>query len=196
MRLNNALLTGLTALAAQAEPPPSNLAERQANTITVTPATTYQTISGFGFSIAFQRANLITNMKDAAVQRKLLDLLLNTATGAGFSIISLGIGSSPDSSSDHMNSFAPKNPGGPNAAPQYQFDGKDSGQLFVAQEAVKYGVGTFYADAWSAPGYMKTNGKWYYLRHCAGAWSGHLCDPTRSCCTRGLSSIEEDIEEG
>ncbi|RWA09338.1 hypothetical protein EKO27_g5755 [Xylaria grammica] len=34
-----------------------------------------------------------------------------------------------------MNTFAPKNPGGPKATPQYQWDGKDSGQLFVSQEA-------------------------------------------------------------
>ncbi|KAK3944720.1 glycoside hydrolase superfamily [Diplogelasinospora grovesii] len=120
---------------------------------------TYQTMDGFGFSTAFQRANLITDMSDKSKQRALLDLLFNTTTGAGFSIIRTGIGSSPDSSSDHMNTFAPKNPGGPKATPQYQWDGKDSGQLFVAQEAVKYGVRTFYADAWSAPGYMKTNGQ-------------------------------------
>ncbi|OAA57846.1 glycoside hydrolase family 30 protein [Niveomyces insectorum RCEF 264] len=130
-----------------------------AATITVTPATTYQKMDGFGFSLAFQRANLITNMKDAVKQRELLDLLFNTTTGAGFSIIRNGIGSSPDSSADHMNTFAPKNPGGPTATPQYQFDGKDSGQLFVSQEAYKtYGVRGIYADAWSAPGYMKTNG--------------------------------------
>ncbi|GAW22299.1 hypothetical protein ANO14919_118350 [Xylariales sp. No.14919] len=61
-------------------------------------------------------------------------------------------------SSDHMNTFAPKNPGGPKATPQYQWDGKDSGQLFVSQEAYNtYGVRQIYGDAWSAPGYMKTN---------------------------------------
>ena len=113
---------------------------------------TYQTIDGFGFSTAFQRANLITNMKDTVKQRQLLDLLFNTTTGAGFSIVRTGIGSSPDSSSDHMNSFAPKNPGGPKATPAYVWDGKDSGQLFVCQEAVKYGVKAFYGNAWSAPG--------------------------------------------
>ncbi len=130
-----------------------------ATTLTVSPDTTYQKMDGFGCSLAFQRANLITNMKDAAKQRQLLDLLFNTTSGAGLSILRNGIGSSPDSSSDHMNTFAPKNPGGPKATPQYQFDGKDSGQLFVSQEAYKtYGVRNIYADAWSAPGYMKTNG--------------------------------------
>ncbi|RKU42241.1 hypothetical protein DL546_002727 [Coniochaeta pulveracea] len=160
MRLTNTLLGA--ALAHNTWASPSNpdvlLSRQSSSTITVDPSKTYQTIDGFGFSTAFQRANLITNMKDPAKQRQLLDLLFNTTTGAGFSIIRTGIGSSPDSSSDHMNTFAPKNPGGPNATPQYVWDGKDSGQLFVAQEAARaYGVTTFYADAWSAPGYMKTN---------------------------------------
>jgi O-glycosyl hydrolase len=128
-----------------------------AGDVTINLGQTYQTMDGFGFSLAFQRANLITNMADKTKQRQLLDLLFNTTTGAGFSIIRNGIGSSPDSSSDHMNTFAPKNPGGPKAATQYQWDGKDSGQLFVSQEAVKYGVKTFYGNAWSPPGYMKTN---------------------------------------
>jgi O-glycosyl hydrolase len=130
-----------------------------AGDITVDLSKTYQTIDGFGCSFAFQRANLITNMSDKTKQRALLDLLFNRTSGAGLTIIRNGIGSSPDSSSDHMNSFAPKNPGGPSAAPQDVWDGKDSGQLFVSQEAVKtYGVPYVYGDAWSAPGYMKTNG--------------------------------------
>lgn len=134
------------------------LAPRQASTITVDLTKTYQTMDGFGCSFAFQRANLITNMSDKTKQRYLLDLLFNTTSGAGLSIIRNGIGSSPDSSSDHMNTFAPKNPGGPKATPQYSWDGKDSGQLFVTQEAYNtYGVRQIYGDAWSAPGYMKTN---------------------------------------
>ncbi|KAI0199607.1 glycoside hydrolase family 30 protein [Astrocystis sublimbata] len=135
-----------------------DLAPRQASTITVDLTKTYQTMDGFGCSFAFQRANLITNMSDKTKQRYLLDLLFNTTSGAGLSIVRNGIGSSPDSSSDHMNTFAPKNPGGPKAAPQYNWDGKDSGQLFVSQEAYNtYGVRMIYGDAWSAPGYMKTN---------------------------------------
>ncbi|KAI1197361.1 glycoside hydrolase family 30 protein [Nemania serpens] len=134
------------------------LAPRQASTITVDLTKTYQTMDGFGCSFAFQRANLITNMSDKTKQRYLLDLLFNTTSGAGLSIIRNGIGSSPDSSSDHMNTFAPKNPGGPKAMPQYSWDGKDSGQLFVTKEAYDtYGVRQIYGDAWSAPGYMKTN---------------------------------------
>lgn len=79
------------------------IGRRQAgSTITVDLTKTYQTIDGFGCSFAFQRANLITNMADKTKQRQLLDLLFNTTSGAGLSIIRNGIGSSPDSSSDHM----------------------------------------------------------------------------------------------
>lgn len=139
--------------------PPWRRLTRAAGDVTVDLGKTYQTIDGFGCSFAFQRANLIANMSDKTKQRALLDLLFNRTTGAGLSIVRNGIGSSPDSSSDHMNSFAPKNPGGPTAAPQDAWDGKDSGQLFVSQEAVRtYGVPYIYGDAWSAPGYMKTNG--------------------------------------
>lgn len=165
MRLTPTILAGMLAHGTTAVPGPNPdntpLTPRQSpGTIAVDLAKTFQTISGFGFSTAFQRANLITNMRDPAKQRQLLDLLFNTTTGAGFSIIRTGIGSSPDSQGDHMNTFAPTNPGGPKAPPKYVWDGKDSGQLFVAKEAAeRYGVDTFYADAWSAPGYMKTNGK-------------------------------------
>ncbi|KAI2630688.1 glycoside hydrolase family 30 protein [Hypoxylon sp. NC1633] len=151
---------------------------RQASAITVDLTKTYQTIDGFGCSFAFQRANLITNMSDKTKQRELLDLLFNRTSGAGLSIIRNGIGSSPDSSSDHMNTFAPKDPGGPAAAPQYAWDGKDSGQLFVTQEAYNtYGVRQIYGDAWSAPGYMKTNGNENN--------GGTLCGVTGTSCRTG-----------
>lgn len=127
--------------------PEGLLAARQGNTITVDLSRTFQKMDGFGFSLAFQRANLITNMSDKTKQRELLDLLFNRTTGAGFSILRNGIGSTPNSNSDFMNTIAPNNPGGPRATPQYVWDGKDSGQLFVSQEAVKnYGVKTIYAS--------------------------------------------------
>ncbi|KAI1268461.1 glycoside hydrolase family 30 protein [Xylariaceae sp. FL1019] len=149
-----------------------------ASTITVDLTKTYQTMDGFGCSFAFQRANLITNMSDKTKQRYLLDLLFNTTSGAGLSIVRNGIGSSPDSSSDHMNTFAPKNPGGPSATPQYSWDGKDSGQVFVSQEAYNtYGVRQIYGDAWSAPGYMKTNNNENN--------GGTLCGVTGASCSSG-----------
>lgn len=154
-----------------------NLATRQSATaITINISKKYQTMDGFGFSEAFQRANVIVNLP-AKQQREALDLLFNTTSGAGMTILRNGIGSSPDSSSDHMNSIQPKNPGGPTATPNYVWDGKDSGQLFVSKEAWKYGVRTFYANAWSAPGYMKTNGNENN--------GGYLCGVSGQKCNSG-----------
>src|SRR5205823_6915954 len=55
-------------------------------------------------------------------------------------------------------SIEPNDPGGPDAAPRYIWDGDDNGQVWAAKIAQSYGVRRFYADAWSAPSYMKTNG--------------------------------------
>ncbi|KAF1836901.1 glycoside hydrolase [Decorospora gaudefroyi] len=122
----------------------------------------YQTMDGFGFSAAFQRANLIVNLQPAK-QREVLDLLFNTTTGAGFSILRNGIGSTPNSNRDYMNTILPRCPNSPAEVTidyeGYVWDGKDSGQLFLSQKAQEYGVETFYANAWSAPGCMKTNGR-------------------------------------
>lgn len=128
--------------------------------ISINLAETHQTIDGFGFSAAFQRANLIVNLQEPK-QREVLDLLFNTTTGAGFSIVRNGIGSTPNSNNDYMNTILPNCPATPYELTSnysgYVWDRKDSGQLFLSQKAVEYGVSTFYANAWSAPGCMKTN---------------------------------------
>ncbi|KAL2020256.1 hypothetical protein VTK56DRAFT_8580 [Thermocarpiscus australiensis] len=76
---------------------------RESSTITVDLSRTFQRMDGFGFSLAFQRANLITNMSDKVKQRELLDLLFNRTTGAGVTILRNGIGPSLNSDSDFMN---------------------------------------------------------------------------------------------
>ncbi|KAK3688277.1 glycoside hydrolase family 30 protein [Podospora appendiculata] len=154
------------------------LQHRQSGTtITVDLSKTYQTIDGFGTSQAFQRAVQMSKLPEAE-QRHALDLLFSTTNGAGLTILRNGIGSSPDMSSDHMVSIAPKNPGGPTKDPIYAWDGSDNKQLWVSQEAVNtYGVKTIYADAWSAPGYMKTNGN--------DANGGSLCGVTGAKCSSG-----------
>jgi len=135
-----------------------NLGARQATQkITVDLSKKYQSIDGFGISAAFQRANLVVNLQEPK-QSEVLNLLFNTTAGAGFSILRNGIGSSKDSSNDYMNTILPNCPSSPSGTPDYKWDGKDSGQLWLSQKAVQYGVSTFYADAWSAPGCMKTNG--------------------------------------
>ncbi|MFI6511906.1 glycoside hydrolase [Streptosporangium sp. NPDC050855] len=119
---------------------------------------TLQRIDGFGFSQAFRRNELVRALP-ASSQREILDLWLSPTKGAGLSILRLGIGSSPTGSPyDLMSSIQPVDPGGPDAPPKYVWDGDDGGQVWLAKEARRYGVKRFYADAWSAPGYMKDNG--------------------------------------
>lgn len=158
--------------------PDSSLVSRQSGTtVTVDLSKTYQTIDGFGTSEAFQRAVQMSKLPESE-QRKALDLLFSTTKGAGLSILRNGIGSSPDMSSDHMVSIAPKNPGGPTKPLVYTWDGSDNKQLWVAQEAQHtYGLKTLYADAWSAPGYMKTNGN--------DANGGSLCGVSGASCSSG-----------
>ncbi|WP_416348912.1 glycoside hydrolase family 30 protein [Microbispora triticiradicis] len=119
--------------------------------------TKHQEIHGFGFCQAFQRAAVIRDLP-ASSRQEVLDLLLSPATGAGLSILRLGIGSSADGVYPNHRSIQPADPGGPAAPPRYVWDGDDSGQVWLAKQAQAYGVSRFYASAWSAPGYMKDNG--------------------------------------
>ncbi|MFF7565312.1 glycoside hydrolase family 30 beta sandwich domain-containing protein [Streptomyces pseudovenezuelae] len=140
-----------------------------ATTATVNGSTTYQPIDGFGFSEHFGRAAVMNGSEglSAQHQRELLDLLLSRTTGAGLSILRLGIDSG----------IQPADPGGPNATPKYTWDGYDKGQVWLAKEAEAYGVKRFYADAWTAPGYMKTNG--------TDADGGTLCGLSGATCASG-----------
>src|SRR5688572_6887363 len=63
-----------------------------------------QPIDGFGFSMAFQRANILNGFvpPDQTVgltpehTAEMVDLMFNRRTGMGLSILRLGIGSSPN----------------------------------------------------------------------------------------------------
>ncbi|CAJ2503465.1 Uu.00g108590.m01.CDS01 [Anthostomella pinea] len=120
--------------------------------ITVNVSTQYQHIDGFGFSQAFGRAKEFQNA-GSTTQKTALDYLFSTTTGAGFSIIRNRIGSGGSG-----DSIEPNSPGSPSSSPTYVWDDDDSGQLWFTEQAVSYGVKTIYADAWSAPGFMKTSG--------------------------------------
>lgn len=134
-------------------------------------ATTYQTIDGFGFSQAFGRASEFEAV-NATAQKQGLDLLFSTTTGAGMTIVRNRIGSGGSG-----DSIEPTSPGSPSAAPSYVWDGDDKGQVWLSKQAMSYGVKTFYADAWSAPGFMKTNGN--------EANGGYLCGTTGHSCSSG-----------
>jgi O-glycosyl hydrolase len=139
----------------------------------------YQELDGFGASQAFQRAEDILGKDGLSKEgtEHVLDLLFSQENGAGFAILRNGIGSSNSSASNFMNSIEPCSPGSPSANPHYVWDGYDSGQFPVAQEAYRRGLKFLYGDAWSAPGYMKTN-------HDENN-GGSLCGVTNATCASG-----------
>jgi O-glycosyl hydrolase len=145
-----------------------------ADTATINGATTYQTVAGFGASEAFGEASTVMNASSSVQQQALADLYSPT-TGAGLTILRNEIGATSG------NTIEPNNPGGPGATPSYlplsQIN-QDMGQLWFAQQIkARYGVTDVYADAWSAPGFMKTNG--------AVANGGQVCGSTGASCSSG-----------
>ncbi|MEO6086540.1 MAG: glycoside hydrolase family 30 beta sandwich domain-containing protein [Umezawaea sp.] len=143
--------------------------------VTVNGSTKHQTVDGFGISEAFGQANAIRNVGDATVQKQMLDLLFSRTNGAGFSILRNLI------PSDAAHTMMPTAPSSPTATPTYVWNGGDDatdwGQLWLARQAKGYGVTTFYNDAWSAPGFMKTNG--------SEADGGMLCGTPGATCSSG-----------
>ncbi|KAI8313130.1 hypothetical protein K4K59_004954 [Colletotrichum sp. SAR11_240] len=139
--------------------------------ITVDTSSKLQKIDGFGFSQAFGRAKEFQNAP-SALQKEALDLLFSTDKGAGFSIIRNRIGSGGKG-----DSILPTSPGSPSSKPTYSWDDDDSGQVWFTKQAVSYGVKQIYADAWSAPGFMKTSGN--------EATAGYLCGTTGHTCSSG-----------
>lgn len=140
-------------------------------TLTASYTSFLQTMDGFGVSQAFGRASEFEDMK-AEPRRKGLDYLFNTTTGAGLTIIRNRVGSGGTG-----DSILPTSPGCATCAPKYVWDGDDSGQVWFSKMAKEYGVATVYADAWSAPGFMKTNGQ-----EINGGW---LCGTTGHSCGSG-----------
>jgi O-glycosyl hydrolase len=142
----------------------------QAN-VTVNVSSTLQQIDGFGISQAFGGA-LQLEYLDSIPQRQSLDYLFSTTTGAGLTIIRNRIGSG-----GYGDSILPNSPGSPSGTPQYVWNQTDSGQVWFSQQAMSYGVNTIYATAWSAPGFMKTNGN--------QTDGGYLCGITGETCSSG-----------
>jgi len=126
-----------------------------ATAIDLQPESVQQTMDGFGYSAAFQRTGRLNLLSDAK-KAEAVELLLGD-TGVNPSILRLGIGGQSTDPYDWMLSIQPTDPGGPDAEPNYQWDGDDNGQVWFAQAAEAAGVEYIYGDAWTAPGYMKTN---------------------------------------
>ena len=155
-------------------------------TISVNAAQKYQAFDGMGFSEAFQRGTQIYGaggLSEANTSR-VLDLLYSNVNGAGMTILRNGIGSSVDSPYDLMPSIEPVSPGSSNDTPVYDWAGTikpgfglDGGQLRVTKDAIARGVQKIYADAWSAPAFMKNNSNENY--------GGYLCGVTGIDCESG-----------
>jgi len=121
-----------------------------ASSATINGATTYQTINGFGASEAFGEAATVMDAP-ASVQTQTLSDLYSPTTGAGLTILRNEI------PSEAGETIEPNAPSSPSAAPVYTALGNDNGQEWFAKQAQSYGVNQIFADAWSAPAFMKTN---------------------------------------
>lgn len=142
-----------------------------ASTVTIDGSQHYQTIDGFGASEAFGEAREIENISSSSERQQLLDLLFSPTTGAGFTILRNLL------PSDTPNTIEPTSPSNPSATPTYVPLGDSEGQVWLSKQAQSYGVRQFYGDAWSAPGYMKTNG--------SEANGGALCGTPNATCSSG-----------
>jgi O-glycosyl hydrolase len=145
-----------------------------ADTATINGGQTYQTMAGFGFAEAFGQAAAVMNAPSSE-QQQALSLLLSTSSGAGLDIIRNEI------SADPGTTIEPNSPGSPGATPAYlplSSINSDQGQLWFDQQAkANYGVTNVFADAWSAPAFMKTNG--------SVANGGQVCGVTGASCASG-----------
>jgi O-glycosyl hydrolase len=150
-----ALFTTAVVIGAGLAIPAAASADAIVTQIDLQPESTQQTIDGFGYSAAFQRTHRLNLLSDAK-KAEATELLLGDS-GVNPSILRLGIGGQSTPPYDWMLSIQPTDPGGPTAEPNYQWDGYDNGQVWFAQEAARNGVEYIYGNAWTAPGYMKTN---------------------------------------
>jgi O-glycosyl hydrolase len=145
-----------------------------ASSATIDGAVQYQRIAGFGSSEAFGQASIIEDAP-AAAQQQVLNLLYSPTTGAGLTILRNEVGADPG------ETIEPTAPASPSAPPSYvslQSIGNDMGQLWLAQTIkADYGVRDIFADAWTAPAYMKTND--------STSNGGTLCGVPGAACTSG-----------
>jgi O-glycosyl hydrolase len=125
-------------------------------------------------SEGFGQAKALMNAP-ASVQQQVLSLLYSPTHGAGLTILRNEI------SADAGLTIEPRAPSSPAAKPSYlslaEVD-QDQGQLWFAKRIkADYGVGDVFADAWSAPGFMKTKDSPFYR--------GTVCGVPGAVCKRG-----------
>jgi O-glycosyl hydrolase len=145
-----------------------------ASAATINGGTTYQTITGFGASEAFGEAATVMDAS-SAVQTQALNYLYGTSGGAGLTILRNEV------SADSGDTIEPTAPSSPSATPSYvslASINQDMGQLWFAQQIkARFGVTNVFADAWSAPAFMKTNDETDN--------GGAVCGMTGATCSSG-----------
>lgn len=128
--------------------------------IVVNAFTKYQVMIGGGcsgaFGIACQQFGSVN--LSVANQQAVTQTLFDENIG-GLSVVRNGIGSSLNDSNGDMGSILPICPATPAGPFNYVWDGNNTCQLELTQQAIKYNPDVYvYADAWSAPGCFKTVG--------------------------------------
>jgi O-glycosyl hydrolase len=142
--------------------------------VTISSVRQYQRIAGFGVSEGFGQAKTLMSAP-ASVRQQVLRLLYSPTRGAGLTILRNEI------SADAGFTIEPRAPSSPTAKPSYlslaEVD-EDQGQLWFAKQIkADYGVSDVFADAWSAPAFMKTND--------SAIKGGTLCGVPRASCKSG-----------
>ncbi|MCJ1379932.1 hypothetical protein MMC17_003035 [Xylographa soralifera] len=171
------MVNHLTALSAALAFITQAAAQTSGPTVQVNLNQKYQGFDGIGIAEAFQRS-LVLHELNTASQTLALDYLFSNTTGAGFTILRNGIGSSPTDPFDHMKSIAPTAPASNSSQLNYiPLPRDDEYQVWLSHQAIARGVKYIYADAWSADGYMKTNG--------TDTYGGYLCGVTNTSCASG-----------
>lgn len=125
--------------------------------ITVNPATTYQTIDGFGFSLTEGSAEVISSLT-IYQQNLLMSELFDRSTGLGISVLRIGIGSTDLSSLAYTYN---ETAGDVNMA-NFSLSGPDLTYLIpVLKKALAINPDIkILATPWTAPRWMKSNGSW------------------------------------
>jgi len=128
-----------------------------ASTITVTPAITYQTIDGFGWTLTEGSAEVINSLA-ATQQNNLLQELFNPSTGLSSNVVRISIAASDLSS----YSYSYNETSGDTNMNNFSLNGPDLTYLIPILKkvlAINPNI-KILATPWSAPRWMKTNNSW------------------------------------
>lgn len=135
--------------------------------IRLDPGLQFQSIDGFGVSMVDQvpgTSGLPYNFASLTASNRsaVMDLLFSPTSGIGLSMLrlELGAGQTYPVGNTPVSDFTilPTAPASSTSTPSYVWDHNADGQVQIAKDARARGVSTIYADAWSAPAFMKSNG--------------------------------------